>query len=86
MLIVSKTDGCSTNFTDEINILNVMLGKKRVSNAPSVLMTRHSAKRVFLSVKDKAVIGIYLKAAATEPAANVIKNLSTLNYLHLTAV
>ena len=43
-----------------------MLGKKRVSYTESVLVAGYTAKRILLSVKDKAVFGIDLKAAAAE--------------------
>ena len=86
MLIVSKTDSGSAYLKDISDILLVMLGKKRVTDAKSILMTGNAAKRILLAVKDKATLGIDLEGTAAEARAYVINDLVTLNYLYLTAV
>ena len=86
VLIVSETDGGCANLHDIVNVLCVMLGKERVTNAPSVLVAGYAAERIFLTVEDKAVFGIDLEGTAAEAGANVIKNGLTLNDLYLTAV
>ena len=78
---MSKTNGCSANLANKLNVLCVMLGKKRVSNAPSVLMARNTAKRVFLAVENETVVRIDFEASASKAAANVVDNLRALNYL-----
>ena len=86
VLIVSKTDGGCTDLANEVDIFLVMLGKKRVTHAPSVLVTRYAAEGVFLTVEDKAVVGIDLEGAATKSTANVVDNGLALNDLCLTAI
>ena len=66
VLIVSKTDGGCTYLADEVDIFLMMLGKKRVSDAPSVLMARYTAEGILFSVKDESVLGIDLEGTATE--------------------
>ena len=86
MLIVSKTDSCRADFHYELDVLFVMLGKKGITKAPSILMARYAAEGIFLSVEDKAVFGIDLEGTATEARAYVVKYSLALNYLCLTAV
>ena len=49
-------------------------------------MAGNTAKGIFLTVKNKAVFGVNLKASATETGTNVINNLVALHKLCLTAV
>jgi hypothetical protein len=86
VLIVSKTNGGTTYLVDIFHILLVVLGKKCVTKTESVLVTGYTAKRIFLTVKDKATVGIDLVGTATESCANVVDNLLAFNDFSLTAV
>ena len=86
MLIVSKSYRSSADLHNKVDILLVVAGKKRVADTPSVLVTGYTAQRIFLTVKNKAVVGINSEGAHTEATTYVIKHLITLNYLCLTAV
>jgi hypothetical protein len=86
VLIVSKTNGGATYLVDIFHIFLMMLGKKSVTKTESVLVTGYTAKRIFLTVKDKATVGIDFVGTATESCANVVDNLIALNNLCLTAI
>ena len=86
VLVVSKTNGCSTYLAYKLDILLVVLGEKSITHAPSVLMAGYAAERVFLTVKNKSVVRVYLEATATKATAYVIDNLAIFNYFCLTAV
>ena len=79
MLIVCKTDGGSTYLENEVDVLLVVAGKKRVTNAESVLMAGYTAQGIFLTVKDEAVFGIDLEASYTETSRNTVDSL-TVSY------
>ena len=66
MLIVRKTDGGCTYLHDEADVLSMMLGKKCVAEADSVLMTGNTSQGVFLAVEDKASFGVNLEGTAAE--------------------
>ena len=72
VLIMSQTNGSSADLANEIDILLVMLGKQRVTYAPAVLMTGNTAERIAFAVEDKALVGIYLKGAASEAGAYIV--------------
>ena len=86
MLVVSKTDGGGTNLHNEVDILLVMLGEKCVTDAEAVLVTGYTAKGVFLTVEDEAVVGVNAEGAAAEAAANVIKYGIAILDLYLAAI
>jgi hypothetical protein len=58
VLIVSKTNGGCADLANEVDIFLVMLGKESVTHAPSVLVTGYAAERIFLTVKDKALLRV----------------------------
>ena len=76
MLIVSKTNGGSTDLHDEIDIFLVMLGEKSVAYAESVLVTGYTSKWVFLTVEYEAVVRIDLEASHTETRGNRVNSLA----------
>jgi hypothetical protein len=76
VLIVSKSYCGSTNLHNEVDVLSVMLGEKRITYTKSVLVTGYTAKRILLTVEDEAVFGINLEASYTESCRNVINNLA----------
>jgi hypothetical protein len=86
VLIVSKTDGGSTYLENEVDVLLVMLGEKRVTDAESILVAGYTAQRIFLAVEDEAVVGIYLEASCAESGCNVVDNLAASYKLCLEAV
>ena len=86
VLVVSQTNGGSTHFANEVHIFFVVLGEQSVTKAPSILVTGYTAQGVFLTVEDKAVIGINLKGTATKTAAYVIKNVAIFYDFNLAAV
>jgi hypothetical protein len=86
VLIVSKTNGGCANLANEVDIFLVMLGKKRVTYTPSVLVTGYAAEGIFLAVENEAAIGIDFERTAAEAVANVVKNLTVFYDFNLAAV
>ena len=86
VLIVSETYGGGTDLHYEVDILSVMLGKKRVTDAPSVLVAGYAAQRILLAVQDKSELGINAIGAATEAGAYVVYYSSVLDKLELGGV
>ena len=66
VLIMGKADGGAAHFADKIHILFVVLGEKRITDAPAVLMTAYAAERILFSVENKALVGVDFEAAAAE--------------------
>ena len=86
VLVVSKTDGGAAYLIDKLHILLVMLGKKCVTEAKSVLVTGYTAEGILLAVKEEATLGIDIEGTATETRGNVIDNLVAIYDLSLAAV
>ena len=86
VLIVSQTDGGRTDFTDQIHILDVMLGQQCVADAPTVLMAADTAQRILFAIEDEATLGIDLKAAAAETGGHIIDDFIAAQQLHLAAI
>ena len=74
VLIVCQTNGSRADLHDQLDILLMMLGEQSVAHAPSVLVARDAAQGVLLSVEDKAVVGVDLKATATEACGYIVEN------------
>ena len=63
-----------------------MLRKKSVTEAPSVLMAGYTTKRIFFTIKNKAVFGIDFKGTATKTGRNVINNFFTIKDFNFSSI
>ena len=72
VLIVCKSDGVCADLTDEVHILQMMLGKERIADLPAVLMAADTTERIFFTVQNKSVFGIYAEGAATKSRRKLI--------------
>ena len=86
VLIVRKSDGICADLTNEIHILKVMLGKKRIADLPSVLMTADTVERIFLSVENKTGLSINTEGTAAETRGYLIDFLAPANDRYLCRV
>jgi hypothetical protein len=86
VLIVSKADSVCAYLEDKLDILSVMLGKKCVAEAKSVLVTGNAAKGVGLTVKEEAELGINLEGANAEAGGYVVDNVAVCYKLSLEGV
>ena len=77
MLVVRKSDSGSAYLKDELDVLVVVAGEKRVTDAESVLMAGYTAEGIFLAVEDKAVLGVDLEASAAESGLHLVDKLAT---------
>ena len=76
VLIVSKSDCGRAHFHNELDILSVVLGKKSVTNAESILVTGYTAKGILSAVKDETAVRIDCEGTATESCSNLIYRLA----------
>jgi hypothetical protein len=83
---MSKTDGGSADLHNKVDILPMMLGKKSVTNAESVLMAGYAAKRILSAVKNEAAVRIDSEGTATESGSNLIYNLTVSNERNVSGV
>ncbi len=72
VLVVGQAHCVGADLFDDLNVLKVLLGRKRVANALAVLVARHAAQRVGAPIQEEALVGVDVERANAKAGGHLV--------------